>query len=172
MLLAFSQAVAGAAELKSTRWEKEIAAFEASDRKKSPPKGAILFVGSSSIRYWTNLAADFPELKVINRGFGGSHVADTTYFADRIIFPYEPSKIVVYAGDNDIGRGASPEQVLKKRFGIFIHQSQKDSVPFQGTDAREFWQRAEERNANTAELYARLGLTKYAAMEAFVRWHY
>ncbi|HRP58373.1 glucosamine-6-phosphate deaminase [Agriterribacter sp.] len=66
----------------------------------------------------------------------------------------------------------SPEQVLKKRFGIFIHQSQKDSVPFQGTDAREFWQRAEERNANTADLYARLGLIKYAAMEAFVRWHY
>ncbi len=66
----------------------------------------------------------------------------------------------------------SPEQVLKKRFGIFIHQSQKDSVPFQGTDSREFWQRAEERNANTAELYAKLGLTQYAAMEAFVRWHY
>lgn len=66
----------------------------------------------------------------------------------------------------------SPEQVLKKRFGIFIHQSQKDSVPFQGTDSREFWQRAEDRNANTADLYANLGLTKYAAMEAFVRWHY
>jgi glucosamine-6-phosphate deaminase len=66
----------------------------------------------------------------------------------------------------------SPDQVMKKRFGIFIHQSQKDSVPFQGTDAREFWQRAEIRNANTAELYARLGLTKYAAIEAFVRWHY
>ena len=66
----------------------------------------------------------------------------------------------------------SPEQVLKKRFGIFIHQSQKDSVPFQGTDSREFWQRAEERNANTADLYAQLGLIKYAAMEAFVRWHY
>ena len=66
----------------------------------------------------------------------------------------------------------SPDQVLKKRFGIFIHQSQKDSVPFQGTDAREFWQRAEIRNANTADIYARLGLTKYAAIEAFVRWHY
>ena len=63
----------------------------------------------------------------------------------------------------------SPEQVKKKRYGIFIHQSQKDSVPFQGTDEREFWQRAEERNANTADLYARLGLTRYAAMEAFVR---
>ena len=66
----------------------------------------------------------------------------------------------------------SPDQVMKKRFGIFIHQSQKDSVPFQGTDAREFWQRAEIRNANTADLYAKLGLTKYAAIEAFVRWHY
>jgi glucosamine-6-phosphate deaminase len=66
----------------------------------------------------------------------------------------------------------SPDQVMKKRFGIFIHQSQKDMVPFQGSDSREFWQRAEDRNANTAGLYAQLGLTKYAAMEAFVRWHY
>ncbi len=66
----------------------------------------------------------------------------------------------------------SPDQVMKKRFGIFIHQSQKDMVPFQGTDSREFWQRAEDRNAHTADLYAALGMTKYAAMEAFVRWHY
>ncbi|NTS43734.1 glucosamine-6-phosphate deaminase [Flavisolibacter sp. BT320] len=66
----------------------------------------------------------------------------------------------------------SPDQVRRKRFGIFIHQSQKDAVPFQGSDAREFWQRAEERNAATANLYAQLGLTQYAAMEAFVRWHY
>ncbi len=66
----------------------------------------------------------------------------------------------------------SPDQVLKKRYGIFIHQSQKDMVPFQGSDSREFWQRAEERNANTADLYARLGLTHYAAMEAFVKCRY
>ena len=66
----------------------------------------------------------------------------------------------------------SPDQVMKKRYGIFIHQSQKDMIPFQGDDSREFWQRAEERNANTADLYANLGLTKYAAMEAFVRWHF
>lgn len=66
----------------------------------------------------------------------------------------------------------SPGQVQKKRTGIFIHQSQKDTVPFQGSDAREFWQRAEDRNAHTAELYAQLGLTRYAAMEAFVRWQY
>ena len=66
----------------------------------------------------------------------------------------------------------SPDQVMKKRYGIFIHQSQKDMVPFQGSDNREFWQRAEDRNSNTANLYAQLGMTKYAAMEAFVRWHY
>jgi glucosamine-6-phosphate deaminase len=66
----------------------------------------------------------------------------------------------------------SPDQVMKKRYGIFIHQSQKDMVPFQGSDNREFWQRAEDRNSNTASLYAQLGLSKYAAMEAFVRWHY
>ena len=66
----------------------------------------------------------------------------------------------------------SPDQVLQKRYGIFIHQSQKDMVPFQGSDSREFWQRAEERNQDTANLYAQLGLTHYAAMEAFVRWKY
>lgn len=66
----------------------------------------------------------------------------------------------------------SPDQMMKKRYGIFIHQSQKDMVPFQGSDSREFWQRAEERNGNTANLYAKLGLTQYAGMEAFVRWHF
>ncbi len=66
----------------------------------------------------------------------------------------------------------SPDQVMKKRFGIFKHQSQKDGVVYQGADAREFWQRAEERNRGTAELYNRLGLAEYEAMEAFVRWQY
>lgn len=66
----------------------------------------------------------------------------------------------------------SPDQVMKKRFGIFKHQSQKDGVVYQGTDSREFWQRAEERNRTTAGLYNRLGLAEYEAMEAFVRWRF
>ena len=66
----------------------------------------------------------------------------------------------------------SPDQVLKKRNGIFKHQSQKDGVVFQGADSREFWQRAEDRNSATAELYNKLGLAEYAAMEAFVRWKF
>ena len=74
--------------------------------------------------------------------------------------------------DVDMAIPMSPDQVVQKRNGIFIHQSQKDGVVFQGTDAREFWQRAEDRNAETADLYQQLGLATYAAMEAFVRWHY
>jgi len=66
----------------------------------------------------------------------------------------------------------SPDQVLEKRHGIFKHQSQKDGVVFQGVDAREFWQRAEDRNKETADLYDELGMARYAAMEAFVRWKY
>jgi len=66
----------------------------------------------------------------------------------------------------------SPNQVLEKRVGIFKHQSQKDGVVFQGTDSREFWQRAEDRNNETSVLYDQLGLASYAAMEAFVRWEF
>ena len=66
----------------------------------------------------------------------------------------------------------SPHQVLQKRMGIFKHQSQKDGVVFQGADAREFWQRAEDRNQGTAELYNQLGMAEYQAMEAFVRYHF
>jgi len=72
----------------------------------------------------------------------------------------------------DMAIPMSPGQVVQKRHGIFIHQSQKDGVVFQGSDDREFWERAETRNAGTAECYDRLGLPKYAAMEAFVRWRY
>jgi len=66
----------------------------------------------------------------------------------------------------------SPDQVFKKRMGIFKHQSQKDGVVFQGEDSREFWQRAEERNRGTAQIYNALGLAEYEAMEAFVRWKF
>ncbi|MCK0156112.1 glucosamine-6-phosphate deaminase [Cellulophaga sp. F20128] len=65
-----------------------------------------------------------------------------------------------------------PDQVLEKRRGIFKHQSQKDGVVFQGADSREFWQRAEDRNRETADIYDQLGMSRYAAMEAFVRWHF
>jgi lysophospholipase L1-like esterase len=95
----------------SSRWQKAIATFEAADKKKMPPKNAILFVGSSSIRLW-NLSKSFPNLVTINRGFGGSQLADSVQFLDRIVLNYEPQSIVMYAGDNDINAGKSPQRVF------------------------------------------------------------
>ena len=66
----------------------------------------------------------------------------------------------------------SPAEVLRKRNAIFKHQSQKDRPVFPGDDAREFWVRAEDRNRETAQSYDKLGMAEYAAMEAFVRYHY
>ncbi|HWG44557.1 MAG TPA: SGNH/GDSL hydrolase family protein [Gemmataceae bacterium] len=93
-----------------SRWEKEIAAFEQRDKTNPPPKNALLFVGSSSIRLW-NLSKSFPGMATINRGFGGSQLADSVHFAPRIVLKYEPRLIVLYAGDNDIAAGKTPEQV-------------------------------------------------------------
>jgi lysophospholipase L1-like esterase len=105
------------------KWEAEIQAFEASDKTNPPPKGAILFVGSSSIRLWQSLAHDFRKHKVVNRGFGGSHLADSVSFVDRIVIPYRPKMILLYAGDNDIAAGKAPEQVLAD-FKSFVEKVQ------------------------------------------------
>ena len=94
------------------KWEKEISAYEQMDRTNPPPKKAVLFIGSSTIRMWKSLSRDFPKQKVINRGFGGSEIVDSTHFAKRIIFPYKPRKILFRAGGNDIAAGKSPEQVF------------------------------------------------------------
>jgi lysophospholipase L1-like esterase len=96
-----------------TRFEPEIRAFEAADRTKPPPPGGIVFVGSSSIKNWTDVAADFPGVPVLNRGFGGSTLADVVYYADRIVFRYKPHLVVLYAGDNDLAEGRTPERVLR-----------------------------------------------------------
>jgi len=97
----------------SARWEKDIAKYEQADKTNPPPEGAILFLGSSSTLRWKTLAEDFPEYKVINRGFGGSVISDATYFADRIVIPYKPRLVVLQAGSNDIALKKSPEQVCE-----------------------------------------------------------
>jgi hypothetical protein len=106
-----------------SRWEKDIAAFEMKDKESPPPKGAVLFAGSSSIRLW-DLKKSFPTLEAINRGFGGSQIADTTHFAPRIILKTEPRIIVLYAGDNDLAAGKKPDQVSKdfQAFAQVVHK--------------------------------------------------
>jgi len=96
----------------SLRFDKEIKAYEAADAKSPPPEGVIVFTGASGIRGWKTLQADFAEHKVVNRGFGGCHMSDVVFYADRIVIPYKPKLIVVQAGGNDLKSGKSPPQVL------------------------------------------------------------
>ena len=109
------------AQAGGSKWEKEIKAFEERDRTNAPPKKAVLFIGSSSIRLWKTLAQDFPKQKVLNRGFGGSQISDSVAFADRIVLPYQPRLIVFYAGGNDINAGKPPEQVFAD-FKTFVEK--------------------------------------------------
>jgi len=95
---------------KAEPFAKEIEAFEAKDKTSPPPENEIVFVGSSSIRMWKSTEA-FPDLKIINRGFGGSQMADSVRYAERIILPYKPRIVVVFAGGNDINAKKSPESV-------------------------------------------------------------
>ena len=96
-------------------WEWTIARFEAQDRLRPPPAGAIVFTGSSSITFWKTLAEDMAPLPVINRGFGGSKIDQVARFVDRIVLPYRPSAVVLFAGTNDIAgpKPATAEQVFQ-----------------------------------------------------------
>lgn len=100
------------------KWEEAIRKFEEADRQSPPAKGAVLFIGSSSIQMWKNLAEDFPPVAVINRGFGGSEIADSTYYVDRIVAPYQPRMVVLYAGDNDLASGKTPQKVFEDYKGF------------------------------------------------------
>jgi lysophospholipase L1-like esterase len=110
-LLAPWHAATAAAQTPGDPWEADIARFEEADRVTPPPRGQIVFVGSSSIRLWDTRTA-FPDLQIINRGFGGSDLSDAVRYADRIVIPYQPRLVVVYAGDNDIAGGKLSEQVV------------------------------------------------------------
>ena len=114
LVLAWSGSPGLAALPSSTnQWEADIRSFEAADKTNPPVSGGIVFVGSSSIRLWKSLAVDFKGFPVLNRGFGGSQLSDCVWYADRIVLPYHPRQVVVYAGDNDLAAGKSPDQVFE-----------------------------------------------------------
>ena len=112
-------------------WESSIRAFEEADRVHPPKPGGIVFTGSSSIKLWHTLADDMKPLYVLNRGFGGSQIADVNQYAGRIVIPYRPRAVVLYAGENDLsGRWSkSPETVSGdfKRFVEIIHSRLPDT---------------------------------------------
>lgn len=95
---------------KPTRFQKEIDAFDAADAKSAPDKGGIVFTGSSSIRL-LNIPEYFPDIKALNRGFGGSHISDVNHYLDKVALRYEPSLVVFYCGGNDLWDKKGPAQV-------------------------------------------------------------
>jgi len=147
-----------AADPDPSLFESEIAAYEQWDRQNSFPQGAILFAGSSSIRLWQT-AESFPNLSVINRGFGGSTIADVNHFADRIVVKYKPRVIVFYAGDNDIAAGQSPDKVFGD-FETFAKQvrqrlpsTQIIYLPIKPSPARwKLWPQMQAVNARVEQL--------------------
>jgi lysophospholipase L1-like esterase len=95
------------------RWQASFEAFAAADKASQPAQHGTLFVGSSTIRMWTSMAQDFRQLPVvINRGFGGSTMADCNKYVRDLVIRYQPDQVLVYAGDNDLAEGHTPQQVL------------------------------------------------------------
>jgi len=112
--------VLAAAPSPYARWQSSMEAFAAADKQRQPQAGGVLFVGSSTIRFWTDVAEDFRQLPVvINRGFGGSTMADCNHFVKNLVLQYRPRHVMVYAGDNDLAEGRTPEQILES-FRSFV----------------------------------------------------
>jgi lysophospholipase L1-like esterase len=97
-------------------YENEVQRLE-KEQTLLPYDPKLIFYGSSSIRLWENLYNDFAAFQPVNLGFGGSTLASCVWFFDRLIAPYRPASIIVYAGDNDLGDGRHPEEVF-----IFFQQ--------------------------------------------------
>ena len=110
----WSEPSAAAVSANDLRWEKSIDAFAEADRNSALPPGGIVFVGSSSIRLWNGLENDFrgPHPIILNRGFGGARMSDCTRYLERVVIPYKPRLVLVYAGDNDLAEGRQPRHVL------------------------------------------------------------
>ena len=107
------------------RFEPAIQKFEAEDKATPPVKGSVLFIGASSIARWTNLAESFPDLRVVNRGFGGSELSEAVKYAPRVVVPHVPRIVVLYAGENDLNRGVAPDIIASDfdKFLQLIHTS-------------------------------------------------
>lgn len=136
-------------------WRFQISAYEKADRANPPKPGVIVFTGSSSIRFWETLAIDMKPLEVINRGFGGSQIAHVNEYASRIIIPYRPRAVVLYAGDNDLSWpwSETPEQVSGdfKEFAEIIHAKLPEAwiyyISIKPSISRwSNWQRFQETN--------------------------
>jgi lysophospholipase L1-like esterase len=135
------------------RYAKAIDGWTAQDEKNPPAPGGALFIGSSSVRMWKSLQADFPELATLNRGFGGSWTQDVLHYYDRIVRPYKPAKIIFYCGENDLA-GGEATNVPVENFRTFVDWARKDNpcvkiyfIPIKPSPSRwKLWPKFSEAN--------------------------
>jgi lysophospholipase L1-like esterase len=114
---------------------QDILRFKELDKKKPPPKGAILFVGSSSFTNWKDVSKYFPGSTIINRGFGGSSLPDLLRYENEVIFPYQPKQVVIYCGENDFAAADTVQTatVVARFIQLFAdirHKLPKASIVF------------------------------------------
>jgi len=148
-------------------WEGAIRAFEEEDKANPPAPGQVLFLGSSSIAAW-DIEEAFPDLDVLKRGFGGSMIADSVYFFERVVAPYQPRAIVFYAGDNDVAAGKTAEQVADdfRTFVSRVRETLPDTtllyLPIKPSIARwELWPTMKDANGQIAALSEKDPLLEY-----------
>lgn len=119
----------GFSQDKKLPFYNDILAFKKQDSIQAPPKGAILFIGSSSFTNWKDVQSYFPNYTIINRGFGGSSLTDQIRFANVLIFPYQPKEIVIYCGENDLaGNDTVSGQTVFHRFQ-FLFEMIREKLP-------------------------------------------
>jgi lysophospholipase L1-like esterase len=113
-----------------TVWEEDIRALEGKTRERGPLNEPVVFIGSSSIRFWDSLAADMQPLETIRHGFGGAKLGDIVHYAARLVNVFEPRAVVVYCGSNDIQPESTkpPEELLRRyrRFVDVVRRNQPD----------------------------------------------
>ena len=97
---------------KEEKYAKEIAQFSQEDKKGIDSTNLVVFIGSSTLRKWTDMQSYFPQSNILNHGFGGSRLAEAIYFADKFVYQYKPTQVVLYEGDNDLGGGITVETLM------------------------------------------------------------
>ncbi|MFT3890449.1 MAG: GDSL-type esterase/lipase family protein [Anaerolineales bacterium] len=104
-------------------WEASIRSFEAQDHRQFPSTGMIVFTGSSSFTLWSTMERDLAPLPVLNRGFGGAKINDVVHYVNRVVTPYHPRAVVLFAGTNDIAppKPATAQQVFDGYVSFVTH---------------------------------------------------
>jgi lysophospholipase L1-like esterase len=156
-----------AEENPAEKWRSHIDKFVAEDEANGVKENGVLFVGSSSIRMWKTASA-FPEMDVLNRGFGGSQISDVNHFVEQLVLKHKPRVVAFYAGDNDIANGKTADQVFVdyKQFlttvGEHLPQTQVVFIPIKPSVKRwDMWAKMKVANDQIKDYTYR-----------DVRWHY